>query len=389
MFERIARGIVLFGVVGACLVGCSKDSGSSNESPDEAETTTDESNGDQATDDQAEVDSEQTDWANAENADAAFEALSWQTMRTNMDYLAADERGGRVGGSPGHAEGVDYIAAQLESYGVTPFGDEGTFLHTYDSEGGGDLMVNEDGDIVANSYATGINVVGLIEGSDEALADEYVVFMAHHDHLGVDSDGAVFNGAFDDAGGVVVGLELARVLTSENAAPRRSVIFLFTDEEEQGLNGAAQWIANPPVPVADIIMGISADPLGRGVLPDYHAHVIAGLEKSPELREFWEGTADLTETDVSLINRSMIIGFASDQDRFHEAGVPALWYNNIGFSYYHTVNDAAETIATCSVACGWLETPTNAFPIRAPLICRWPTPREQRCCSRALAHRQY
>jgi len=96
------------------------------------------------------------------------------------------------------------------------------------------------------------NVVGLFEGSDANLKNEYVIYTAHWDHLGVgipnDKGDAIYNGALDNATGCASVLAIAEALTKLPAAerPKRSTVFLFTTAEEQGLLGA-EWYSRFPV----------------------------------------------------------------------------------------------------------------------------------------------
>jgi hypothetical protein len=81
------------------------------------------------------------------------------------------------------------------------------------------------------------NVVARLEGSDPALKDEYVVYSAHWDHLGVGAPvngDKVYNGALDNASGVATVLEIARAFTQAQPQPKRSILFLMVTAEEQG-----------------------------------------------------------------------------------------------------------------------------------------------------------
>src|SRR6185369_15039902 len=98
------------------------------------------------------------------------------------------------------------------------------------------------------------NVVGVLEGSDPKLKNEYVVYSAHWDHLGVgapDKNGdTIYNGALDNASGVACVLAIADSLARLPVAqrPRRSSLFLFPTAEEQGLLGAEWYSQHPVVP---------------------------------------------------------------------------------------------------------------------------------------------
>ncbi|MDG2517150.1 M28 family metallopeptidase [Lysobacter soli] len=107
------------------------------------------------------------------------------------------------------------------------------------------------------------NVVGMIAGRDPALAREYVVVLAHLDHVGLGPEEAgdrIHNGAVDNAGGVAVMLEAARAIAA-GQRPRRSVLFVATTAEEKGLLGAEFFARHLPVPASDIVAAISVDGL--------------------------------------------------------------------------------------------------------------------------------
>ena len=92
------------------------------------------------------------------------------------------------------------------------------------------------------------NVVAKLEGSDPALKDEYVVYSAHWDHLGVGepvNGDKIYNGALDNASGVATVLEIARAFTQAQPQPKRSILFLMVTAEEQGLLGSRVLLAQP------------------------------------------------------------------------------------------------------------------------------------------------
>ncbi|NCG22144.1 MAG: M28 family peptidase [Rhodobacterales bacterium] len=268
-------------------------------------------------------------------------------MKAHVDVLADDSLGGRVPGSQGSSDARDYILGEMIEIGLEPLGDDGGYVFSYPNSGWpGRKKIDQNGNVVDALSDTGYNLVGLLPGSDPALADEYMVVMAHYDHLGVDSGGDVFNGAFDNAAAVAMNLELARVMLEHDAVPGRSTVFLFTDDEEAGLDGAEMWINAPTVPADKIVCGVSTDPLGRASLPDFAPIVLIGSERSPALKARWQEAASFLKSPVYFIHRDVIPVFSSDQDEFYtaELPVPALWFTNIGFSWYHTTGDTAETI---------------------------------------------
>ena len=171
----------------------------------------------------------------------------------------------------------------------------------------------------------GANAVGFLRGNDSDLADEYLVFTAHHDHLGmnpdVEGDDKIFNGAADNALGVA-GM-LAAAESAVAAAPRRSIIFVSTTAEEGGLLGSSSFVANPPVPLRQIVANFNIDsPQAFGLTHDIGA---IGLEMSSLGTSFAEVAAEYDLKAVGDPNPNAGSFYRSDQVNFAKAGVPALY----------------------------------------------------------------
>jgi len=106
------------------------------------------------------------------------------------------------------------------------------------------------------------NVVGVLRGSDPALKNTYVLLTAHHDHVGI-RDGEVYNGANDDASGVVSVIEAARQLASRKERPRRSIVFMTFFGEELGMLGSKYYARHPVFPLKDTVVNINLEQTGR------------------------------------------------------------------------------------------------------------------------------
>ncbi|MGE0127460.1 MAG: M20/M25/M40 family metallo-hydrolase [Blastocatellales bacterium] len=110
------------------------------------------------------------------------------------------------------------------------------------------------------------NVVGIIEGSDPVLKNEYVAVGAHYDHVGTRTTGEgdrIFNGADDDGSGTVGTLAIAEALANGSQRPKRSVIFVWHAGEEKGLWGSAYFADHPAVPINQIVAQLNIDMIGR------------------------------------------------------------------------------------------------------------------------------
>src|SRR5262249_27029457 len=106
------------------------------------------------------------------------------------------------------------------------------------------------------------NVLGKLRGSDSRLAAEYVVYSAHHDHLGIGEPKGgdrIYNGALDNASGVGAMLAIAEGMASARPAPKRSVMFAAVAAEESGLLGSEYFCEHPPLLPGRISANLNID----------------------------------------------------------------------------------------------------------------------------------
>ena len=112
--------------------------------------------------------------------------------------------------------------------------------------------------------ARGRNVLGVIPGSDPDGADEVLVLGGHYDHMGADPDGTVWGGANDNASGIAVLLEIARLWQEHGFVPKRTVLFAAWDGEEIGLNGSIHYVRHAPYPLESTVGMLQLDMVGAG-----------------------------------------------------------------------------------------------------------------------------
>jgi uncharacterized protein len=110
----------------------------------------------------------------------------------------------------------------------------------------------------------GRNVLGAMPGRDPFYANDVVILGAHFDHMGQTPDGTIWPGANDDASGVAVLLEIARVWLEMDYRPQRTVLFAAWDAEELGLLGSTHYVFNPEYPLAQTYAVIQLDMVGAG-----------------------------------------------------------------------------------------------------------------------------
>lgn len=172
------------------------------------------------------------------------------------------------------------------------------------------------------------NVACVLPGSDPELRDEYVLFSGHLDHLGTKADAEagedhIYNGAYDNATGIAIMLEVARVYATLQEKPRRSILFLAVTAEEKGLLGSEYWAANPTVPVEKVSANVNVDmPVLSFPLADVIAYGAEHSELGDIVRE-QAATQDLALSPDPWPEE--VIFVRSDQYSFVKAGVPAVF----------------------------------------------------------------
>ena len=169
------------------------------------------------------------------------------------------------------------------------------------------------------------NVLGKITGSDPTLRNEYVVYMAHWDHLGVGTavnGDAIYNGARDNAAGIAMMLEIARTFKKIQPAQKRTILFAAVTAEESGLLGSAYYTQFPLYPLTKTLAAINVDtPNVWGRTTDV---TIVGLGASDLDTYAREAAAEQTRVLRPDAEPEKGFYYRSDHFNFAKAGVPAL-----------------------------------------------------------------
>ena len=172
---------------------------------------------------------------------------------------------------------------------------------------------------------TSPNVLGVLEGSDPKLKNEYIVISAHLDHIGrvkAENGDDIANGAMDNAMGVAVMLEAARAFTEGGQRPKRSILFAALTGEEEGLLGAEYLATHPVVGNGKVVGVVNMDmPI---VLYDFQDVVALGGEHST-IGKAVAKAIDSEGIKLSPDPAPEQVGFVrTDHYPFVKAGVPAI-----------------------------------------------------------------
>lgn len=185
----------------------------------------------------------------------------------------------------------------------------------------------------------GLNVLGMIKGTDPAVGDEVIVLGAHLDHLGV-RYGQVYNGADDNATGSAVIMEVARVMKANQLKPRRTIIFACWGGEERGLLGSKYYAEHPIIPIEQTVMNFNLDMVGIGDKLNF-----PGIYYSPEI---WKIIKENSSAEVlDFVEPARGGPGGSDHTAFITRGVPAFalmttpW---LAHTDYHQPADDTEKI---------------------------------------------
>jgi Zn-dependent M28 family amino/carboxypeptidase len=169
------------------------------------------------------------------------------------------------------------------------------------------------------------NVIAKLPGRERP--DEYVIYMAHWDHLGKDPelDNPVYNGAVDNATGTAAVLEIARAFAEMEQVPERSIVFLLVTAEEQGLLGSRYYAENPVFSLANTVAGINLDSMN--FYGPTHDVTVVGYGNS-ELDDWLRRAAMAQDRELRpepTPERGYF--YRSDHFSFAREGVPALYPN--------------------------------------------------------------
>lgn len=272
------------------------------------------------------------------SAEQIASEVSQDDIELNIHFLASDELRGRATGTPEIDISATYIADWFQAYNVST-------AHGYNS-----YFQEFDVTMRDSSVVKGKNVIGLVEGSDPDLRDEYVLLAAHYDHVGVGPTTAegdsIYNGARDNAIGIATIMAAGKYFADH--PPKRSIILALWSAEELGLVGSRYFAEHPAVPLEQIVYNLNIDGAGYN---DTTKVTIVGLERTEAESIFKSSTLEFgldaipsPVPELGLFNRS-------DNVHFARRGIPAPTFSP-GFTafdeelqyYYHQPTDESDTI---------------------------------------------
>lgn len=245
-----------------------------------------------------------------------------------MNYLASDDLKGRDSGSDGIEMAATYIENYFKSYGVKPY------FESYR-------------DTLTNFKDPSYNIVGIVEGNDPVLKNEYIVIGAHYDHIGTiapENGDYIANGANDNASGTTSVMEMARYFGTQKTN-KRSLIFALFSAEEKGLLGSEHLAKKLKAQDLNLYTMLNFEMTGVPLQGKDYFVYITGYERS--------NLAEVSNTYA----KEELVGFLptakeynlyqrSDNYPFHkEFGVPShtfCTFDFTNFGHYHKVGDEVD-----------------------------------------------
>lgn len=247
-----------------------------------------------------------------------------ERLEGHVYTLAADSMNGRKAGSSDAARARDYIVKEFTEMGLNPL-----FLNGYEYQ-------------FQKGGVTYTDVAGIIWGNE--LSDEYIIVGAHYDHLGVNAQGAVYNGADDNASGTAAIIEVARELLARQDELKRNVIIVAFDAEEVGLYGSNALCAllNDEGILNKVKLMMSIDMVGW--YGKSHYLKLEGVGTIASGKKIVRELATADDINLKLKRFETSILTATDTEAFAESGIPTLAITTGMKSPYHKPGDDPELI---------------------------------------------
>ena len=300
-----------------------------------------------------------------------FNTLSnWNASRWNQSEKGQVSYGTQQSGS-----GVPTITAQPHMLSALFAGERSSAASLFDRAAAKedlesfDLKSEKRVDVsiaVERSTVHTQNVVGVLEGSDPVLKNEYVAVGAHYDHVGMNpfapGPDKIWNGADDDGSGTVAVMAIAKALAEGAQKPKRSVLFIWHAGEEKGLWGSEFFADNPTVPIGSIVTQLNIDMIGRYQNPGDENH--AQNKNLPKKGEVFTIGASMMSTELGELSdavnkRFLNLGFntkydgpdhpeqffyRSDHFNYAKKGIPIIFFMDGSHEDYHGPNDHVDKI---------------------------------------------
>ncbi|WP_047547936.1 M28 family metallopeptidase [Psychroserpens sp. Hel_I_66] len=266
--------------------------------------------------------------------------IEQSSIQKSMEFLASDDLNGRETGTPGIEKAAVFIESYLKENNITPYFE--TYRDDFEFENSRAAKPGEKAPVIK-----GFNIVGVIEGNDPKLKNEFIILGGHYDHIGegkeVDGD-IIANGANDDASGTIAAMEFGRYF-AKTKTNKRSILITLYSAEEMGLKGSAHLAERLKQEGINAYTMINFEMIGVPRAEGKPIAYMSGYNRSnfaPTLNRY------AGEEVVGFFDKAqeMNLFFRSDNyPFFKELNIPAhaiSTFDFTNFDYYHHVDDEAD-----------------------------------------------
>lgn len=268
-------------------------------------------------------------------------SITPEALSKHLYVIASDEFEGRNTGEKGLKLAADYLVNFYTELGVSP-GNGDSYFQSIPSS------------YFRNRYGDSENILAFIKGVE--LPQEVIVVSAHYDHVGMDDDGNIFNGADDDGSGTVAVMQIAEAFqkaVKDGNRPKRSLLFLHVTAEEIGLLGSKFYTENPIYPLENTVSNLNIDMIGRTDTKhqegDEYVYLIGADRLSTELHELSVSVNErFTKLNLDFTynaeDEPMRLYYRSDHYNFAKHDIPSIFYFNGLHEDYHQPTDTPDKI---------------------------------------------
>lgn len=261
------------------------------------------------------------------------QSVNEKNLRNHLEYLCSDKLEGRKAGTQGEIAAAQYLFDQLSQAGLimmTP-------------RSGQDFSIVNGSDTIYSR-----NIVGIVEGYDKRLRDEYIVVGANYDHLGVNylnvngvEQKQIFRGADDNGSGIAVLIEVAKLVAQNSYMFPRSIVFVGFGAAEEGMAGSWYFVNRAFPFIENVKLMVNLDMLGRG--DNNNPFQIFSAMSNKEIREIIDRIEDKEPVALSpeIISAQMP---QADYLSFHNSNIPFILLTTGISREYHTVRDLPKFI---------------------------------------------
>lgn len=271
----------------------------------------------------------------AEKTTPAEITISETDISHTLKYLSSDELEGRKTGTEGIEKAAQYIEGIFKKHALKPFFE--SYRDSFEVKG-----------------TTGYNLIGLKEGSDPRLKNEFIIIGAHYDHIGTGKlvgNDSIANGANDNASGTTAVLELAKYFAEKDT--KRSIVFTLFSAEEMGLVGAKHLAGRLKKQSLNLYLMYNIEMIGVPMEGKEYQAYLTGYELSNLGEKFNEYSGEKVIGFLPEAKEYNLFKRSDNYPFYEEFQIPAQTISTFDFTnfdYYHQVSDEYELMNVAHMA---------------------------------------